>query len=98
VLNRAKVSQAALYDPVRLTIMGRSCTTDVLEIPDGTPVLIGQSALVQLDLVVDLQNRTLIGNPAHGGEQMLELLLEGIGDHNRYPEQDWGPAVGAEIW
>jgi len=26
-----------------------------------------------LDFVVDLQSRTLIGNPAHGGEQMYEL-------------------------
>jgi hypothetical protein len=28
---------------------------------------------LQLDLVVDPQSRSLIGNPAHGGEQMFEL-------------------------
>jgi predicted aspartyl protease len=66
-------TQATLYDAVRLTIQGRSCTTDVLEVPDGVPVLVGQLPLENLDLVVDLRNRTLIGNPAHGGEHMYEL-------------------------
>jgi len=97
-INNAGVSQATMHDPVRLTIVGRSCTMDVLEVPDGTPVRIGQSALVQLDLVIDLRNRTLMGNPAHGGEQTLELLLHGIDDHNLHPEHDWGPTVGAELW
>jgi predicted aspartyl protease len=67
------VSEAAVYAAVRLTIQGRECTMDVMEVPDGTPVLIGQLPLEQLDFVVDLQSRSLIGNPAHGGEQMFEL-------------------------
>ena len=56
-----------------LTIQDRVCTMDVVEVPDDTPVLIGQLPLEQLDFVVDLRSRSLIGNPAHGGEQMLEL-------------------------
>jgi predicted aspartyl protease len=67
------VAEADLYTAVRLTIQGRSCTMDVMEVPDDTPVLIGQLPLEQLDFVVDLQSRALIGNPAHGGEQMYEL-------------------------
>src|SRR4051812_30592928 len=59
-------SVAARYEAVRLTIQGRDCTLDVLEVPDGVPVLIGQIPLEHLDFVVDLQNRQLIGNPAHG--------------------------------
>jgi hypothetical protein len=58
---------------VRLTIQGRTCTMDVMEVPDGVPVLIGQLPLEHLDFVVDLRSRTLIGNPAHGGEHMYEL-------------------------
>ncbi|QDV38495.1 hypothetical protein [Tautonia plasticadhaerens] len=46
---------------------------DVLEVPDGTPALIGQLPLEHLDFVVDLRSRTLIGNPAHGGEHIYEL-------------------------
>jgi hypothetical protein len=44
-----------------------------MEVPDGVPVLIGQIPLEALDLVVDLRGRRLIGNPAHGGEHVLEL-------------------------
>jgi predicted aspartyl protease len=67
------VVEATMYDPVRLTIQGRTCTVDVVEVPDSVPVLVGQIPLEQLDFVIDMRNRVLIGNPAHGGEQMLEL-------------------------
>ena len=67
------VSEASLYEAVRLTIGGRSCTMDVIEVPDDVPVLIGQLPLEHLDFVVDLRSRSLIGNPAHGGEHVYEL-------------------------
>jgi len=66
--------EAAVYSAVRLTIQGRSCTMDVMEVPDDVPVLIGQIPLEHLDFVVDLRSRTLIGNPAHGGEHVYELF------------------------
>ena len=62
-----------IYSAARVTIMDRFCTVDVIEVRDDVPVLIGQIPLEMLDLVVDLQSRKLIGNPAHGGEQVLEL-------------------------
>ena len=61
-------AEAALYEPVRLTIRGRSCTIDVLEVPDDVPILIGKIPLEQLDFIIDLQGRSLNANPAHGGE------------------------------
>ena len=67
------VSEVAIYDAVRLTIQGRTCTMDVMEVPDDTPVLIGQLPLEYLDFVVDMRSHSLIGNPAHGGEHMFEL-------------------------
>jgi predicted aspartyl protease len=67
------LGEAAVYEAVRLTIQGRSCTMDVMEVPDTIPPLIGQLPLEHLDLVVDLRSRTLIGNPAHGGEHVYEL-------------------------
>jgi len=67
------VSEASLYEAVRLTIGGRSCTMDVMEVPNEVPVLIGQLPLEHLDFVVDLRSRSLIGNPAHGGEHVYEL-------------------------
>jgi predicted aspartyl protease len=65
--------EADMYSAVRLTIMDRSCTMDVMEVPDNVPVLIGQIPLEHLDLVVDLRNHKLIGNPEHGGEHVYEL-------------------------
>lgn len=66
-------AEASMYEAVRLTIQGRTCTMDVMEVPDGVPVLIGQLPLEHLDFVIDMRSHTLIGNPAHGGEHMYEL-------------------------
>jgi len=73
VTSSTGISEAAVYQPVRLTIQGRSCTMDVMEVPDDVPVLVGQLPLEHLDFVVDLRAHSLIGNPAHGGEHMYEL-------------------------
>lgn len=63
-----------VYGTVRLTIQGRDCPTDVMEVPDNVPVLIGQIPLEYLDFVIDPRAQKLIGNPAHGGEHVLELF------------------------
>lgn len=62
-----------VYAAVRLTVQDRDCTCDVVEIPDDCPVLIGQVPLELLDFVVDPTSQRLIGNPAHGGEHIIEL-------------------------
>ncbi len=62
-----------MYGTVRLTIQGRDCPCDAIEIPDDCPVLIGQIPLEMLDFVVDPLGQRLIGNPAHGGEHIIEL-------------------------
>jgi predicted aspartyl protease len=81
-LNPLKVRQARtsagqvpvqIFGTVRLTIQGRDCPTDVSELPDDCPVLIGQVPLELLDFVVDPAGQKLIGNPEHGGEHILEL-------------------------
>lgn len=63
-----------VFEAVRLTIQGRECTVDVHEIPDPNPILIGQIPLEAMDWVVDLTGRQLIGNPAHGGQHVAEVL------------------------
>jgi predicted aspartyl protease len=69
----AGIVTVQVYGAVRLTIQGRDCTSDVTELPDDCPVLIGQIALEALDFVVDPIGQRLIGNPAHGGEHIIEL-------------------------
>jgi clan AA aspartic protease len=63
-----------VYRAARLTIQGRDCILDVTEIGDELPVLIGQIPLESMDWVIDMQGQKLIGNPAHGGEQMIEVF------------------------
>jgi clan AA aspartic protease len=71
--SRGDVAEVGLYEAVRLTIQDRTCTIDVLEVPDNVPLLIGQVPLELLDFVVDPRGGQLVGNPAHGGEHMFEM-------------------------
>jgi clan AA aspartic protease len=63
-----------VYEAVRLIVQGREFTGDVAEVADDCPVLIGQVPLEALDFVIDPQGQRLIGNPAHGGEHMIEAF------------------------
>lgn len=76
-VRRARTSAGTIdmqvYRAVRLTVQGRDCITDVSELPDDCPVLIGQVPLELLDFVIDPAGQRLIGNPEHGGEQMIEI-------------------------
>jgi hypothetical protein len=72
VNTRARLGEASIYDAVRLTIMGRSCTMDVMEAPDDVPVRIGRLPLLALDLEVDVDSCSVTGNPAHGGRWIVE--------------------------
>ena len=67
------ITESTMFDPVRLTIQVRDCTMDVLEVPDTSSPRIGRLAILHLDLVIDTTTRTLIGNPAHGGEHVYEM-------------------------
>jgi predicted aspartyl protease len=67
------VSTFQVYGGVVLTVQGRDCHLDVVELPNDCPVLIGQLPLETLDFVVDMSTHRLIGNPAHGGEHMIEM-------------------------
>jgi predicted aspartyl protease len=73
VRTSAGLRVARIYGTVRLTIQGRDCPSDVAEVPDDCPTLVGQVPLELMDFVVDPANQRLIGNPAHGGEEILEM-------------------------
>jgi hypothetical protein len=66
-------SQTTAYGPVRLTIQDRDCTQEVLEVSDETPAVIERVPLACLDLVPDSTLGKLIGNPAHGGDWIVEM-------------------------
>ena len=65
--------EMSYYGTVRLTVQGRDCPMDVGAVDDELPVIIGQIPLESMDWVIDMRNQKLIGNPAHGGEQIIEI-------------------------
>lgn len=70
----AGIISFGIYEPVKLTVQDRDCVIEVAEVPDECPPLIGQVPLEMLDFVVDPVGQRLIGNPEHGGEQMIEIF------------------------
>jgi hypothetical protein len=63
-----------IYEPVRLTVLDRECSIDVVKVPDGCPVLLGRLPLMLLDLSIDETSQRLIGNPGHDGHPMVDLF------------------------
>ena len=63
-----------VYSAVRFAIMDREGISDVGEIGDEFPPIIGQIPLEMLDLVVDPKRQRVTGNPEHGGAWMMEML------------------------
>jgi predicted aspartyl protease len=70
----AGIVEFGICGAVRLTVLGRDCVLEAAEIPDDCPVLIGQMPLEGLDFVVDPIGQRLIGNPEHGGKQMIDMF------------------------
>jgi len=68
------ITEFAIYDAVRLTVQGRDCVVEVAGLPDECPVLIGQIPLEALDFMVDPMGQKLVGNPDHGGKQMIDMF------------------------
>jgi predicted aspartyl protease len=70
----AGIMSFGIYDPVRLTVQDRTCVVEVAEVPDDCPVIVGQIPLEVLDFVVDPKGQKLMGNPEHGGKQMIDMF------------------------
>lgn len=66
------VRRRAVYEPVRLELMGRRGIFEVVEVDDDVPNLLGQIPLEYLDFVVHPKAQKLIANPEHGDKQMSE--------------------------
>lgn len=62
-----------IYSEVEYTVLERSDTIRVTDLPDGMPVLLGHMILEALDLCVDMK-KGLIHNPAHDGAWMIKIL------------------------
>ena len=66
-------AERTFYSEVKYTVLERSYSIQVTDLPEGTPVLVGHMILEALDLCVDMR-KGLIHNPAHGGEWTIKIL------------------------
>ena len=69
----AGIVERTIYSEVEYTLLERSSTIRVTDLPEGSPVLVGHMVLEELDLCVDMK-RGLIYNPAHGDDWIEEQL------------------------
>ena len=67
------IVERTIYSEVEYTLLERSGTIRVTDLPEGSPILIGHMVLEDLDLCVDMR-RGLIYNPAHGDDWIEEQL------------------------
>ena len=67
------IVERTVYSEVEYTILERSSTIRVTDLPEGSLVLVGHIIMETLDLCVDMK-RGLIYNPAHGDDWIEEQL------------------------
>lgn len=68
------LARRTVYEPVRIRILDREANLDVMEVPTGTPPLLGYLPLEALDLYPNPKKRILEGNPQYGGKMVTDLL------------------------
>ncbi len=65
--------ERVIYSEVEYTVLERSDSIWVTDLPEGMPVLVGDMILEALDLCVDMK-KGLIPNPTHGGEWRIRIF------------------------
>jgi predicted aspartyl protease len=68
------LAKRAVYEPVRIRIHDREADLNVMEVPTGTPPLLGYLPLEALDLYPNPKKRVLEGNPQYNGKMITDLL------------------------
>lgn len=63
-----------IYEPVKIQIFDREADLNVMEVPTGTPPLLGFIPLGALDLYPNPKERKLEGNPKYDGKMVVDLL------------------------
>ncbi|TGK01039.1 aspartyl protease [Leptospira semungkisensis] len=67
--------EAWIFSPAQIRIWDRECNMEIMEVPNGTPPLLGYLALETLDLYPNPKKQILEGNPAHDGRMVIDLLV-----------------------
>jgi predicted aspartyl protease len=67
------IVERTVYSEVRYTVLGRTDSMLITDLPDDSPVLVGHMVMEHLDLHLDTK-RGLIYNPAHGDDWIEDQL------------------------
>ena len=67
------IVERTIYSEVEYTVLGRTYSIRVTDLPEYAPVLLGHMILEALDLCIDIK-KELIHNPAHNGAWTVRIL------------------------
>lgn len=67
------IVERTIYSEVEYTVLGRTYSIRVTDLPEYAPVLFGHMILEALDLCIDIK-KGLIHNPAHNGAWTVRIL------------------------
>ena len=67
------IVERTIYSEVEYTVLGRTYSIRVTDLPEYAPVLLGHMILEALDLCVDIK-KGLIHNPNHDGAWTVRIL------------------------
>lgn len=67
------IVERTIYSEVEYTVLGRTYSIRVTDLPEYAPVLLGHMILEALDLCIDIK-KGLIHNPAHNGAWTVRIL------------------------
>ena len=67
------IVERTIYSEVEYTVLGRTYSIRVTDLPEYAPVLLGHMILEALDLCLDIK-KGLIHNPAHNGAWTVRIL------------------------
>ncbi|MBT7408470.1 MAG: hypothetical protein HN826_02095 [Methylococcales bacterium] len=63
----------SIYSGLRISVMDRTVTLEVCDLPLGTPNLLGYIALELMDFIVIPNEQKLAANPDHQNEFLMDL-------------------------
>ncbi len=80
-----EITELGIYGPVEYEIRGRTATGEVMELKHPkVKALVGQIPLEQMDFLINPASNSLILNPEHDGQLILDQLI--VSEDYRFEE------------
>jgi len=73
-LGLVQYNEATVSTAIRIEVLDRHATLDVMENDDDTPPLLGYIPLEMMDLQVNPKEQVVMPNPANNGKWLIDLF------------------------